>query len=80
MSQEKTRPQTASPHLLNDVRAELLHGERADVARELPDDGIAEAVVVEVEDVLHDVVAVGVLDERQSVERDLVHELHTLML
>lgn len=40
--------------LLDDVGAELLHGERADIARELADDAVAEAVVVQVEDVLND--------------------------
>lgn len=53
MSQEKTRPQTASPHLLNDVRAELLHGQGAHVTRELADNRVAEAVVIQVENVLH---------------------------
>ena len=38
--------------LLDHVRAELLDGERADVAGELADDGVGEAVVVEVEDIL----------------------------
>lgn len=38
--------------LLDDVGRELLDRERADVAEELARDGIAEAVVVEVEDVL----------------------------
>jgi hypothetical protein len=40
--------------LLNDVGAELLNRERADVANELTDDGITEPVIVEVEDILHD--------------------------
>jgi hypothetical protein len=40
-------------HLLDHIRAELLDGKSADVARELPDHTIAKAVVVEIEDVLH---------------------------
>ena len=38
--------------LLDDVGRELLHGQGADVAKELARDGVAETVVVEVEDVL----------------------------
>ena len=37
---------------LDDVGTELLHGEGTDIARELPDDGVTEAVVVQVENVL----------------------------
>ena len=40
--------------LLDDVRGELLHRKGTDVALELADDGVAEAVVVQVEDVLDD--------------------------
>lgn len=39
---------------LDDVRAELLDGQSADVANELTNDGVAEPVVVQVEDVLDD--------------------------
>ena len=40
--------------LLNDVRGELLHRQGADIALELADDRVAEAVVIEVEDILDD--------------------------
>ena len=40
--------------LLDDVGTELLHGEGTDIARELPDDGVTEAIVIKVEDVLND--------------------------
>lgn len=33
-------------HLLDDVRAELLHGERTDIASELPNDSVTEAVII----------------------------------
>ena len=46
--------QPNATNLLDDVRAELLDRQRADVARELPDDSVAEAIVVQVEDVLDD--------------------------
>jgi hypothetical protein len=46
-------------HLLDHVRAELLDGKSADVARELPDHTIAKAVVVEIEDVLHHLRAIS---------------------
>lgn len=41
-------------HLLDHVRAELLHGERTNVAGELTDHAVAEPIVVEVQNVLHD--------------------------
>lgn len=65
--------------LLDDIGAELLDRERTDVAEELTDNAIAEAVVVQVENVLHDVVAVGILHERQGIVGDLVHELDALI-
>lgn len=65
-------------HLLNDVGGELLNRQRADVADELTDDGLAEAVVVKVKDVLHNVVAEGVLHEVEGVEGDLCDELDAL--
>lgn len=43
--------------LLDDVRRELLGRESRDVAEELANDGLDEAVVVEVENVLDDVVS-----------------------
>jgi hypothetical protein len=46
--------------LLDDVRGELLRRESRDVAEELADDSLNEAVVVEVEDVLDDVVSLRV--------------------
>ena len=39
--------------LLDNVRAELLYRKSADVAAELPDDTVTEAVVVQVKDVLN---------------------------
>ena len=38
--------------LLDDVRGELLNGEGTDIALELADNGVAEVVVVEVEDIM----------------------------
>ena len=40
-------------NLLNHIGAELLHGQRANVASELSNNGITETVVVQVEDVLY---------------------------
>jgi hypothetical protein len=40
--------------LLDDVRAELLHTQGTDVAGKLTDNTVAETVVVQVENVLHD--------------------------
>ena len=49
--------------LLDDVGAKLLNGERADVTRKLPDDGIAETIVVKVQDVLDNLHPVHVSKE-----------------
>lgn len=88
-------------YLLDDVGTELLDRQRADIASELTDDSVAETVVVQIENVLHDlgadkpmsetrtylrrnsithVVTIGVLHERQRVVRDLVHQLHALLV
>ena len=40
-------------HLLNDVRTKFLDGKRANVASELSDNRIAEAVVIEIQDILN---------------------------
>ena len=66
--------------LLDNVRAELLDRERTHVAGKLSDDSVAEAVVIQVEDILHHVVSVGVLNERQCIVSDLIDELDTLRL
>lgn len=52
--------------LLDDVGRELLRREGRDVAEELANDGLDEPVVVEVENVLNDVVALTKPNERQS--------------
>lgn len=43
-------------HLLNDVRTEFLHRKRADVASELANNGIAEAVVIQIQNILDNLV------------------------
>lgn len=43
-------------NLLDDVRAKLLNRKSANIAQELTDDTVAEAVVVEIQDVLHDLI------------------------
>ena len=53
----------AANALLDDVGAKLLNGERADVTRKLPDDGIAETIVVKVQDVLDNLHPVHVSKE-----------------
>lgn len=66
--------------LLNDVGAELLNREGANVAEELTDDSIAESVVVQVENVLHDIVAIGILNQSEGVVCDFGHELNPLCI
>lgn len=43
-----------SKYLLDNIGAELLNRECADIANELANDSVTEPVIVEVEDVLHD--------------------------
>lgn len=49
--------------LLDDVRAELLHGKRTDVASELPNDGVTETIIIKIQDVLHNL-RIDVREER----------------
>ena len=39
-------------NLFDHVGAELLHGQRTDVASELADDGVTETIVIQIENVL----------------------------
>lgn len=64
----------------NDIGAEFLNRKSAYVACELADNTIAEPVVVEVQDVLYDIVSVGVLNQSEGVVRDFIHKLDTLMI
>ena len=57
-----------STHLLDHVGAELLHRQRADVPSELPDNRIAEAVVVQVQDVLNDLRPASVSERRRKLQ------------
>lgn len=61
----------ATDTLFNDVRAKLLFGKLGDLAREAHAQRCCEARVIEIENVLHDVVAEGVLHEVERVGRDL---------
>ena len=52
----KTTRDAHSKYLLDNIGAELLNGKGADIANELANDSITESVIVEVEDVLHDLI------------------------
>jgi hypothetical protein len=67
-------------HLLNDIGTELLHRESAHVAKELTNDSITEAAVIQVQDVLHHIVAIWILYKRERIVRYLVYELNALMI
>ena len=67
-------------NLLHHVRAELLHRQLRDVSPQRPHEACGDAREGQVEDVLHDVVAERVFDERQRVADHLVHELHLLLV
>lgn len=57
--------------LLDDIGAELLDRERTDVAEELTDNAIAEAVVVQVENVLHDLRNVNMAHSMVRIDWDI---------
>lgn len=59
--------QPLSTNLLNDVGTELLDGQRADIASKLADDGIAEAIVVQVKDILHDLGASTLHEQTRNI-------------
>lgn len=65
---------------LNDIGAKLLDRKRTNVACELPNDGIAKTIVVKIQDILDNVVAVRILNERQCVVSDFIHKLDALMV
>ena len=46
----------------------------------MPDDRIAEAVVVKVEDILNNIVAIRVLNECERAISDLLDKLHALVV
>jgi len=66
--------------LFDDIGAELLDGKSTNVARKLTDDPVTEAVVVEVQNVLDDVVTIRILNEGERIIGDFVDELHALMI
>jgi hypothetical protein len=65
--------------LLDDIGAELLLGQLCNVSSEVEAERGGEAHLVEIEDVLHNVVAEGVLDQIEAVGRDLADELDLLV-
>lgn len=64
----------AAQALLNDVAAELLARQLANTAGEHGNERLGEDWLVEIEDVLHDVVAEGVLNESERVVGDLADQ------
>lgn len=66
--------------LLDNVRRELLCRQSRDVTEELTNDRLDEPVVVQIENILHDIVAERILDKRERVVGNLGDELDTLRL
>lgn len=66
-------------NLLNDVGAELLSRKGSDVAEEALGQGLGECRLAEVEDVLNDVVAEGILNESEGVHGNVLDELGLLV-
>jgi len=62
----------SKPYLLDDIGAELLLREPLEVADHLIDDRDGGLLKAELEDVLNDVVAKGVLDQRQRLHSHAV--------
>lgn len=70
---------SAAEALLDDVGRELLAGELADLPLEHVDEWLREDGLVEVEDILHDVVAEWVLDKNESAVGDLADQPSLLL-
>lgn len=68
----------AANTLLDHVGAELLLGEFGNLARKANAQRIGEARIIQVENVLHDVVAEGILDKVEAVRGDLANQLDLL--
>lgn len=66
--------------LFDDVGAKLLYGKSTNVSRKLTDYRVAEAVIVEVQNVLDHVVTIRILNKGERIIGDLVDELHALMI
>ena len=56
----------------------LLHRQRTDIVDKRPDQGLTESRIVQVQDILDDIVAKGVLHEVERVKDDFSDELHPL--
>lgn len=69
----------ASETLFDHIGAKLVTRQRSDAALERLDDGVREARLIEIDDVLDDVVAEGVLHENTSVARDAVNQPRLLV-
>lgn len=69
----------ASQTLLDDVGAELVTRELADAAAESLHDRLRKGRLVEIYDVLHDIVAEGILDEDAGVLRDALDQPQLLI-
>lgn len=69
----------ATKTLLHDVGTELVTGQSADTAEELQNQRLSEAGLIQINDVLNDIIAKGVLNEASSVLRDAVDESDLLI-
>jgi hypothetical protein len=69
---------SAADALLNDIGAELLHGELGDLALEAETHRGGEVGIVEVKDVLHHVVTERILDQVEAVCGDLANKVDLL--
>lgn len=55
-----------------------MHRQRADIVDKGPDQRLAESRIVQIEDILDDIVAKGVLHEVERVEDNFSYKLHPL--
>jgi hypothetical protein len=58
-------------YLLHDVGTKFLHRKGTNVADEAADEGIGETVVGQIQDILDDIVPIGILNKGQCIVGDL---------
>ena len=69
----------AAQTLLDHIRAELVAGQHVDLAAELAHKRLCEGRLIQVDDVLNNVVAEGVLHETEGILSDLGNQPHLLL-
>ena len=66
--------------LFNDIGTEFLHRKCTYVAEELANNSIAEAVVIQIKDILHHIVAIRILHQSKRIVCYFIYKLDPLMV